>query len=232
MKPSTGSSTEVLHAIRKELGRSVQPVSVYEAELRELEKHLGIGLPEDYRQFLGEFGFVDWPEIVYGVDRSLRPGDTLLKTIERERNLLLPALPPHLIPFSPNGLGSHYCLDLESKRHNSSRVVYWRHEVLEGQVPEHAFDSFSAWLAETTLEALHHSESRPIELNSGPGPESMRLPGEIVTFAPSRRGTPPYDRQGFRIELHPVGPYPQGPVLELTQTVHRGPETYLTYHHQ
>ena len=141
----TGAVIQLLRRLAPEqaLGHAAS-----EAEIAEAEGEIGSRLPESFRQFLKEVGGTSWPENIYGVDKRLPPGYNLVHITRTERIDIEPELPHHLIPFSPDGWGNHYCFDTKRMEDQECPVVLWSHELDEEQTPEQTHQNFTAWLAD------------------------------------------------------------------------------------
>ena len=215
------SFEEMANKIRSSAPEEMRQIFVTVEDLLNLERAIGLELPTSFKLFLKEFGYVDWPVVIYGIGSGGMPGDKLLSVCMRERKEMLPAMPTHIIPFSPDGLGNHYCFDLSRMAAGEAPVVFWDHQAGEHQVPNQAAPSFVNWL-EAALEAELHPEESNDAYSLIPDGPVKPLPIEKLGYRPSRRGTPPYDREGYRIELHEAcdddGPYFE----EFCQRDHRG----------
>lgn len=208
-------------------------------ELEEIERELGVSLPQSYRRFLQEFGFTFWPDFVYGVAHGKLPGMRVLWQTRVERHEVQPPLPPHLVPFSPDGWGNHYCLDTTQLREGECPVVFWNHEAAADQTPERTHRSFTAWLAEVLEEPVEFPEDDEPVAESGRTPPPPGRPGrqlaigpQGIAFRPPHRGAPPLDRFGSPVELHQRGQTPNGPIDELLRLEHRGRDSYGRNHPQ
>lgn len=124
-----------VHAPDKSLGGSASTVSI-----RGVEAQLGVQLPDDFKEFLQAFGASSWPEMIYGI--SSRQGFDIVYQTNWERIEAAPPLPEHIIPFSPDGWGNHYCLDTASH----GTVIFWNHEDTAEQAVEMTHESFTVWL--------------------------------------------------------------------------------------
>jgi cell wall assembly regulator SMI1 len=125
---------------------------VSEVEIDECEQRLGVRLPDSYRWFLREFGIACFPDYIYGIHHGKLPGLKVEHHMREERHEVEPRMPPHLIPFSPDGWGNHYCLDTSSLADGECPVVFWSHEKGADQCPEQTHPSFLDWLEEKAHE--------------------------------------------------------------------------------
>jgi hypothetical protein len=127
-------------------------------EMSECERQLGVLLPASYKWLLQEFGFVHWPDYIYGVGDRLLPGLSLCWKVWQEREQLWPRMPRHLVPISPDGWGNHYCLDTSQLAEEECPVVFWSHERGEDQEPERTHSSFLTWLEDGVRQAQSAGE--------------------------------------------------------------------------
>jgi cell wall assembly regulator SMI1 len=63
-------------------------------------------------------------------------------------------MPKHLVPFSPDGTGNHYCFDLRTSTIESCKVVFWQHDFIYDNEtePEVVNSSFSDWVQEVVID--------------------------------------------------------------------------------
>jgi len=108
-------------------------------------------LPESYRRFLRDFGWVsiDGDEI-FGLGADVPSHLDLVRITQSERTQFRPYLPPHLAPLLNDGAGNHYCLDTRRSSGKGRPVVFWNHEheLAEQQDPADETDDFVTWLSE------------------------------------------------------------------------------------
>lgn len=208
-----------------------------ESEVAELERELGVTLPASYRRFLQEFGFTFWPDFVYGIAHGKLPGMRVLWQTRIERHEVEPPLPAHLVPFSPDGWGNHYCLDTAQLAEGECPVVFWDHEAAANSAPERTHRSFTAWLAEALEEPVEFPDDDAADAPSErtpppPGKPGKQLPmgPQGICFRPPHRGAPPLDRFGNPVELHQRDQTPNGPIDELLRLDHRGKAHYARNH--
>ncbi len=111
------------------------------------QKALGCRFPESYTWFQLEFGHVpNGPLDIYSV-RPAEPGvlDIIAINVEERRDAN-PALPAHLIAFSDSGGGDFCCFDTSALRDGECPIVWWYHDLDDGQEPEPAAPSFLDWI--------------------------------------------------------------------------------------
>ncbi len=132
-------------------------LTIYEpanlAEIQLFEKEIGISLPEDYKIFLRRTNGLELTvTIVYGiVDMPVHL--SLSNAYNIEHNEVENEMPSHLIPFSPDGRGNHYCFDSNKCDGQSCNVVFWEYNLADSNeyVPEVVYDSFASWAEEVLI---------------------------------------------------------------------------------
>ncbi len=123
-----------LDKILKELKKySVKICKVYpgvrDQELLDFENKIGYFLPLNFKAFLKRCnGFELVSEKIYGInhDNNLNIYQNYLWEKDESDNPIW----PHLLPISPDGSGSHYCLDLKTITNDKKEcnVIYWQHD--------------------------------------------------------------------------------------------------------
>jgi hypothetical protein len=139
-------------AIAANDGALAQPPS--EQEIVQAESELGASFPSSYRRFIAEIGASDWPEAILGLGHNIAPGDDVVLTNLSERSEMWPPMPLHLLAFSPDGWGNHYCIDTLAVADGDGPVVLWNHNLAEDQVPEVTHQSFLDWLIDMSGQRL------------------------------------------------------------------------------
>ncbi len=118
------------------------------------EEELGVTFSQSYRLFLNEFSGGGFPFDIYGIEPQSPPkgNDWYFQSVagmtESEREDVEPAMPPFLIPFTPNGMGDHWCLDTSRLTGGECPVVFWNHELGEDQELRQTHATFLDWLEE------------------------------------------------------------------------------------
>jgi cell wall assembly regulator SMI1 len=122
----------------------------------ETEAELGVTFPWSYRLFLEQFSGGGGPFDIFGVEPQTKPGgrfwyfDSVEAITLSERRDVEPAMPLYLVPFTPDGMGNHWCLDTSQMKEGECPVVFWNHEDEEDQVTVQTHATFLDWLEETT----------------------------------------------------------------------------------
>jgi cell wall assembly regulator SMI1 len=132
-----------------------------DAEIIELENHLGTRLPADYRAFLAlsngqlenaEFGFADGELLSaesvnaqWMIWKELLDNGTFKDSIsDPQAGIRNDWWNPRWIPFTHDGGGNHLCLDLDPANGGTiGQVITMEHDNGERVL---MFDSFSEWL--------------------------------------------------------------------------------------
>ena len=123
-----------------------------EDEITAAERELGVTFPSMFRSYLAELGYLEFRSAeFYGLGARVPAHLDLVRNTKAERTEFHLHIPPHLIPFMPNGCGDHYCIDLSASADDPS-VVFWDHELDTGQQPQKLADTFSSWLLRHTHE--------------------------------------------------------------------------------
>lgn len=94
--------------------------------LEAFEKSISFVLPDDFKYILKKHnGFYLDGTSVYGIDESLR-GSSLDSVYQYEHFDVVNKMPAFFLPFSPDGRGNHYCLDLSRLLDGYCPVVFWQ----------------------------------------------------------------------------------------------------------
>ena len=123
-----------------------------------LENAIGYNLPLDFKEFLTHCnGFELLSDRVYGVHDGKKAID-LLENYKWEKEESNNPLWAHLLPFAPDGSGSHFCLDLKTVHEKTCKVVYWQYDYSYSKKdpPDINNYSFSDYLKDI-LEDIHET---------------------------------------------------------------------------
>jgi cell wall assembly regulator SMI1 len=124
------------------LGATVDEIAACEAELR-------VRLPQDYRQFLQEFGWGAFRHLeLYGLGKDVPRFLDVTAETKRERTEFEPYLPDHLVPVMNDGCGNLVCLNTQDMNAATCPVVFWDHDLPDDQEPSNVAGSFAEWLWE------------------------------------------------------------------------------------
>ena len=129
-----------------------EPVNIN--RIQDFENEIGITLPNDYKVLLKRFNGVNLAgKIVYGIGKS--SGEMSLdEAYFYEHNEVANPMFKYLIPFSPDGAGSHYCFDVREVNVESCNIIFWQYDYHynEEDAPEITHPSFTAWLKEVFID--------------------------------------------------------------------------------
>jgi len=128
---------------------------VQNIELEKLEEELRIKLPKDFKDFYSMInGFSFMGAMVYPLlaRESNELKEDLKRIYSREHEEVVNPMPKFYFPFSPNGRGDHYCLDLSKTKDNSEvcPIVFWQwdYTFFHPNDIEVTHNSFTFWLQE------------------------------------------------------------------------------------
>jgi cell wall assembly regulator SMI1 len=121
---------------------------VPDAAIRDAERRLAVEFPEGLRDYLRVLG-----QLSIGGDEFFGLGPAVPRNLDitqmtlAERHEFHPHIPVGLVPLFNDGSGSHYCIVVADGPANGN-VVYWDHELGEGQIPDTVSHDLTAWLEE------------------------------------------------------------------------------------
>jgi hypothetical protein len=128
--------------------------SIVDDRLEVFEKEIGYSLPFDFKFFLERSnGFSLLGVEVFGLGSELK-GSSLDAIYDFEHRQVYKKMPLHFLPFSDDGRGNHYCLDLHRLTNQTCSVVFWQHDYDYTSLEEieTCNDSFVSWLKEVMIE--------------------------------------------------------------------------------
>jgi cell wall assembly regulator SMI1 len=98
--------------------------------LKELETVIGYELPIDFKYILTKHNSISLGgHEVYGLDENFKAA-SLENVYHFEHVVVENPMFKEFLPFSPDGAGNHYCLDLSKLEDNKCPVVFWQHDVV------------------------------------------------------------------------------------------------------
>ncbi len=118
------------------------------------EKNIGYSLPSDYKNFMTKHnGFSLFGTLIYGIDKELR-GSSLDVVYEFEHYKVFNKMPSFFIPFSPDGRGNHYCLDLSKLTNDVCPIIFWQCDYKYENIEdiEICNNSFLDWIQEVVID--------------------------------------------------------------------------------
>jgi cell wall assembly regulator SMI1 len=119
-------------------------VSTTDVDTAELA--LGVKFPDSFKWFLTTYGAGNSPDFIYGLGSHVPRFLNVTSQTMDERNEVEPRLRAHLIPFSPDGAGNHWCLDTSRYDGGECPVVFWYHDRDNPPVPSVVAPTFLDWL--------------------------------------------------------------------------------------
>jgi cell wall assembly regulator SMI1 len=141
-----------LHGFSDELLHLGEPIT--DNRLGEFEAHIGFRLPLDFKYILTKHNSFSLSGTeVLGIDEQFK-GSSLAEVYHFEHEEGGNPMFKEYLPFSPDGRGNHYCLDLTRLENDVCPVVFWQHDVLysDKSEVETCNDSFIAWMDEVVIE--------------------------------------------------------------------------------
>ena len=138
-----------LELFATELISSEPPIN--EEEIFRLETKFKLQLPNDYKAFLRVHnGFSLMGVVIYGIRNN---NFDLEQCYLFEHHEVNNPMPKHLVAFSPDGTGNHYCFDLRKCNSESCEVVFWQHDSFydDEHEPEVVNSSFAEWVQEVVI---------------------------------------------------------------------------------
>lgn len=144
--------TTIIERMRR-IDPDVFPGPVSKDMIRVAEQQLGVIFPRSYCDFLEKVGAADFPFDIFGLGPEDLSGFSgtywdVVGMTQGERHEVEPPMAHHLIPFNPNGMGDHWCLDTSHFDAEECPVVFWNHENGADQRPNQTNPSFLDWLEE------------------------------------------------------------------------------------
>ncbi|AMR33190.1 hypothetical protein A0256_18080 [Mucilaginibacter sp. PAMC 26640] len=128
--------------------------SIIDDRLRLFEKNIGFYLPLDFEYMLTlHNGISLMGTEVYGIDDRFS-GPALNKIYQFEHFEAGNPMPAHFMPFSPDGAGNHYCLDLAKVMDGLCPVIFWQHdfEYHSLDAVEICNSNFMDWFSEVLID--------------------------------------------------------------------------------
>lgn len=125
---------------------------ILDDRLEIFEKKIGFFLPFDFKYLLTKHNGISLNGTeIYGIDVALR-GSSLDALYEWEHYEAGNPMPEIFFPFSPDGFGNHYCLDLSKLSDGLCPIVFWQHDCDHTLYEvELCNNSFSDWIKEVMI---------------------------------------------------------------------------------
>ena len=128
--------------------------AITDNRIEEFEKNIGYKFPTDFIYFLKKHnGFSLCVTEVLGIGKEF--GDNSLdKIYEFEHNEVRNPMPIYFIPFSPDGYGNHYCMDVSRMENDLCPIVFWQHDYNYENLEdvETCNLNFADWINEVMIE--------------------------------------------------------------------------------
>jgi hypothetical protein len=121
--------------------------------VEDFERKTGFNLPFDFKYIIKKFnGFTLSGTEVYSIGEEMRLS---LNTIYQfEHHIIENPMPESYLPFSPDGFGNHYCLNLGKIDDGLCPVIFWQHDYVYSNFSEveQTHTSFANWITEVMIE--------------------------------------------------------------------------------
>lgn len=128
--------------------------SIKDNRLEIFEKNIGFSLPNDFKYILKKHnGISILGTEIYGYDEELK--DSSLEQVYKFEHFEVPnKMPPQFLPFSTDGRGNHYCLDLLRCIDGICPVVFWQWNFTYQNIEniETCNNSFFEWVKEVMID--------------------------------------------------------------------------------
>lgn len=122
--------------------------------LEKFEEKIDYKLPDDFKKTLKKHNGISlFGTKIYGLDEMFREL-SIDKVYDFEHNVVSNKMFKSLIPFSSDGRGNHYCLNLVDKNANEYNIVFWQSDCFYETVKdiEVCNDNFTDWVEEVMIE--------------------------------------------------------------------------------
>ena len=121
---------------------------VPDAAVRDAQTRLGVEFPDDLRDYLRILGQLSiGSDEFFGLGPAVPPYLDITQATLSERHSFRPYIPVGLVPLFNDGFGNHYCIVVADGLAKGS-VVFWDHELGEGQTPDTVAQDLTSWLEE------------------------------------------------------------------------------------
>lgn len=128
--------------------------SIKDDRLEIFEKSIGCVLPNDFKYVLKKHNGISLFGVeLLGYDSELLDA-SLEKVYQFEHYEVSNKMPIQFIPFSPDGRGNHYCLDLSKNIGGLTPIVFWQWDFNYESFDdvEICNDNFVEWMEEVMIE--------------------------------------------------------------------------------
>jgi SMI1 / KNR4 family. len=128
--------------------------SISDNRLEDFEKKIDHKLPEEFKYILKKHNRIvlNGTEI-YGISKKFLER-SLDKIYTFEHSDVGNPMPKNFLPFSPDGRGNHYCLDLSKIKEDICPIVFWQWDFEYDSIEdvEVCNESFTEWIDEVMIE--------------------------------------------------------------------------------
>lgn len=150
---------EICNQMLKELYRFSSEIldlgkEILDARIEDLEKEIGYKLPDDFKYVLKKHNGITLAGTeIYGLSSELK-GKSLDMIYKFEHFEVVNPMPKNFFPFSPDGQGNHYCLDLSKIQDDICPVIFWQWDFEYENIEdvEICNDNFIDWVNEVMIE--------------------------------------------------------------------------------
>ena len=128
--------------------------AIYFLPNEDFENEIQYKLPKDFKYFIKEFnGFSLNGTEVNGIGKEFMK-TSLDELYNFEHNEVENPMPKYFMPFSPDGYGNHYCIDLSRNENEICPIVFWQHDCNYENMDEveTCNQSFTEWIDEVMIE--------------------------------------------------------------------------------
>lgn len=150
---------EICNQMLKELYRFSSEIldlgkEILDARIEDLEKEIGYKLPDDFKYVLKKNNGITLAGTeIYGLSSELK-GKSLDLVYKFEHFEVENPMPKNFFPFSPDGQGNHYCLDLSKIEDGICPVIFWQWDFEYENIEdvEICNNNFVDWVNEVMIE--------------------------------------------------------------------------------
>jgi hypothetical protein len=127
---------------------------IIDSRIEDFEKKIEYKLPKDFKYFIKKNnGFSLSVTEVYGIGKEFS-NSSLDEIYDFEHNEVGNPMPKYFLPFSPDGFGNHYCIDLSRNENEICPIVFCQHDCNYENISEveTCNKNFVEWINEVMIE--------------------------------------------------------------------------------
>ena len=127
---------------------------IVDNRIENFENEIGFSLPKDFKYFIkNSNGFSLRATSVNGIGEEYLE-NSLDKIYAFEHYETGNPMPQHFLPFSPDGFGNFYCLDLSRIENETCPIIFWQHDFIYDNLDEveTCNKNFAEWVNEVMIE--------------------------------------------------------------------------------